>query len=461
MTAAILLAAGDGKRMKSKQPKVCCEVLFKPMLCWVLDSCRGADIKDQNTCVVVSDDPRGVLDLIPQGVCTAVQAERLGTGHAVMCASGFLKDLLDRGIKDVAILCGDAPFVSSDVLKAAYLHHRDNGSTVTVITAKLDDAGRYGRIIRDENGSFLKITEAADATPDELSVKEINSGSYWFSVAFLLEYLPKLQAQNAQGEYYLTDMISLALSAGLKADAFVCPDPSIALGANDRAGLAQLNAVAHDVILDRHYANGVNIPLTDGVMIGPDVEIGCDTTILPGTVICGKTVIGEGCTIGPNSRIIDCTVGGGCNIDSSRLEQSRVGNGVRIGPFAQLRPNSDIADNVKIGNFVEIKNSTVGEKTSFAHLTYIGDSDFGARINVGCGVVTVNYNGKAKYRTTVGDDAFIGCNTNLIAPVTVEQGAYVAAATTVTENVPADSLTIGRVRQSFYPGYAVRYRKKK
>jgi len=461
MTAAILLAAGDGKRMKSKQPKVCCEVLFKPMLCWVLDSCRGADIKDQNTCVVVSDDPRGVLDLIPQGVCTAVQAERLGTGHAVMCASGFLKDLLDRGIKDVAILCGDAPFVSSDVLKAAYLHHRDNGSTVTVITAKLDDAGRYGRIIRDENGSFLKITEAADATPDELSVKEINSGSYWFSVAFLLEYLPKLQAQNAQGEYYLTDMISLALSAGLKADAFVCSDPSIALGANDRAGLAQLNAVAHDVILDRHYANGVNIPLTDGVMIGPDVEIGCDTTILPGTVICGKTVIGEGCTIGPNSRIIDCTVGGGCNIDSSRLEQSRVGNGVRIGPFAQLRPNSDIADNVKIGNFVEIKNSTVGEKTSFAHLTYIGDSDFGARINVGCGVVTVNYNGKAKYRTTVGDDAFIGCNTNLIAPVTVEQGAYVAAATTVTENVPADSLTIGRVRQSFYPGYAVRYRKKK
>ena len=461
MTAAILLAAGDGKRMKSKDPKVCCEVLFKPMLSWVLDSCRGADIKPENTCVVISDDPRGVSALIPQDVNTAVQAQRLGTGHAVMCAAEFLKGLLARGISDVAVLCGDAPFVSSDVLKNAYLCHHESGSAVTVITAKLDDAGRYGRIVRDENGNFLKIVEAADATPDHLLINEINSGSYWFSIAFLLEYLPRLQAQNAQSEYYLTDMISLALSAGLKADAFICPDPSIALGANDRAGLAQFNSVARDVILRRHYVNGVNIPISDGVMIGPDVEIGCDTTVLPGTILCGKTRIGEGCTVGPNSRIIDCIIGNGCNIDSSRLEQSRVGSGVRIGPFAQLRPNSNIADNVKIGNFVEIKNSTVGEKTSFAHLTYIGDSDFGARINVGCGVVTVNYNGKAKYRTTVGDDAFIGCNSNLIAPVTVENGAYVAAATTVTENVPADSMTIGRVRQSFYPGYAVRYRKKK
>ncbi len=461
MTAAIILAAGDGKRMKSKDPKVCCEVLFKPMLSWVIDSCRGAGISDNDTCVVISDDPRGVAALIPEKVCTAVQSKRLGTGHAVMCASDFLNDLLRRGVSDVAVLCGDAPFVSSDVLKSAYQHHHSGGSAVTVITANLDDAGRYGRIVRDENGSFLRIVEAADATSDELLISEINSGSYWFSTAFLLEYLPRLQAQNAQSEYYLTDMISLALSSGLKADAFVCSDASIALGANDRAGLAQLNAVARDVILRRHFANGVNIPISDGVMIGPDVEIGCDTTILPGTILCGKTVIGEGCTIGPNSRIIDCEIGSGCNIDSSRLEQSRVGSGVRIGPFAQLRPNSSIADNVKIGNFVEIKNSTVGEKTSFAHLTYIGDSDFGARINVGCGVVTVNYDGKAKYRTTVGDDAFIGCNSNLVAPVTVEQGAYVAAATTVTENVPADSLTIGRVRQTFYPGYAVRYRKKK
>ena len=461
MTAAIILAAGDGKRMKSKDPKVCCEVLFKPMLSWVIDSCRGADISDNDTCIVISDDPRGVTSLISENMHTAVQAERLGTGHAVMCASDFLHDLQARGIKDVAVLCGDAPFVSSEVLKSAHQHHHANGSVVTVITAKLDDAGRYGRIVRDENGSFVKIVEAADATSEQLLINEINSGSYWFSTAFLIEYLPQLQSENAQSEYYLTDMISLAVSAGLKADAYVCEDSSIALGANDRAGLAQLNAVARDVILRRHYANGVNIPISDGVMIGPDVEIGCDTTVLPGTILCGKTKIGESCTVGPNSRIIDCEIGSGCNIDSSRLEQSRVGNGVRIGPFAQLRPNSNIADNVKIGNFVEIKNSTVGEKTSFAHLTYIGDSDFGARINVGCGVVTVNYDGKGKYRTTVGDDAFIGCNSNLIAPVTVENGAYVAATTTVTENVPADAMTIGRVRQSFYPGYALRWRKKK
>ena len=461
MTAAIILAAGDGKRMKSKKQKVCCEVLFKPMLSWVLDSCLNADIEQQNTCVVISNDPRGVDEILPQGIKTAVQAERKGTGHAVLCAIKFLNELKSKGISDVAVLCGDAPFVSSEVLKSSLSHHKTSGSAVTVITAEIAEPARYGRIIRDENGSFLKITEAADATEAELLIKEINSGSYWFSVDFLVSFLPKLGADNAQGEYYLTDMIELARVNDYIADAFVCKDSSIVLGANDRKSLAELNQTAREAVILRHLENGVDIPVFDGIIIGPDVKIGCDTTILPGTILCGKTVIGEGCTIGPNSRVIDCVIGDNCNIESSRLQQSEVGSNVKMGPFAQLRPNCKIADNVKIGNFVEIKNSTVGEKTSFAHLTYIGDSDFGARINVGCGVVTVNYNGKEKFRTTVGDDAFIGCNSNLIAPVTVENGGYVAAATTVTETVPKDALTIGRVKQSFYPGYALRYRKKK
>lgn len=459
MTSAIILAAGDGKRMKSSKQKVCCEVLFKPMLSWVLDACREAGIKQSDTCVVVSSDPRGVTELLPAGVSTAVQSERRGTGHAVLSAMDFLKAAADRGVTDVAVLCGDAPFVDAYTMISALAAHKEQQNDVTVLTAVLPDPGRYGRIVR-EQGRFTRIVEAADASSTELAVKEINSGAYWFSISYLISSLPLLGSQNAQGEYYLTDLVGLATASGRRAGAFVCPNPDIALGANDRRALSELNRVARDAILERHYDSGVDIPISDGVIIGPDVKIGRDTTLLPGTILCGDTKIGEGCVIGPNTRIIDCELGDGCTVDSSRLEKSRIGARVRIGPFAQLRPDCEIADNVKIGNFVEVKNSVVGEKTSFAHLTYIGDSDFGAHINVGCGVVTVNYNGLGKFRTVVEDDAFIGCNTNLIAPVRVEKGAYIAAATTVTANVPADALAVGRVRQTVYPGRAAQYRKK-
>ena len=459
MTSAIILAAGDGKRMKSKKQKVCCEVLFKPMLSWVLDACQNAGIQYDNTCVVISDSPRGVTELLPVGVCSAVQAERRGTGHAVLCAMDFLHDAMVRGVSHVAVLCGDAPFIDADTLQAAFSFHKAQQNDVTVLTAVLKEPGRYGRIVREQD-RFMRITEAADASEKELLIDEINSGAYWFSISYLISSLPLLGSQNAQGEYYLTDLVGLATSSGRRAGAFVCPNSNIALGANDRRALAELNCIARDAVLDHHYDNGVDIPISDGVIIGPDVKIGQDTTILPGTILCGNTVIGEGCTIGPNTRIIDCEVGAGCSIDSSRLEKSHVGCDVRIGPFAQLRPNCDIADYVKIGNFVEVKNSTVGEKTSFAHLTYIGDSDFGSHINVGCGVVTVNYNGREKSRTVVEDDAFIGCNTNLVAPVRVQKGAYIAAATTVTTDVPPDALAVGRVKQTIYPGRAVYYRKK-
>lgn len=461
MTAAVILAAGDGRRMKSNNSKVCCEVLSKPMLSWVIDSCLDAGIDAQNICVVLSDDPKGADKLVPADCASVIQSERKGTGHAVASAMDFLVGLKNNYVENVAVLCGDAPFVDAAALNESYNYHTAHKNDITVLTAHVDDPARYGRIVRDKNGDFSKIVEAADADPRELAINEINSGAYWFSVSYLISGLPLLEPKNAQGEYYLTDMVELAFRTGGRAGAFVCADPAVALGANDREALSQLNRIARDAVLLRHYKNGVDIPITDGVIIGPDVLIGRDTTILPGTILTGKTVIGEGCVIGPNTRIISTSVGNGCNIDSSRLERSRVGSGVRIGPFAQLRPDSVIADNVKIGNFVEIKNSTVGEKTSFAHLTYIGDSDFGARINVGCGVVTVNYNGVSKSRTTVGDDAFIGCNSNLIAPVTVENGAYVAAATTITETVPADSMAIGRVRQQIKPDMALRWRKKK
>ncbi len=451
--AAVLLAAGDGTRMKSSRQKVCCELLGKPMLRWVLDACTDAGISPHNLCTVVSDDPRGVLELLPEGCRTAVQAERRGTGHAVRMALPFLRDALDRGVESVAVLCGDAPLMESSALLAALDFHVAEKNAVTALTARVDAPGRYGRIVR-VNGAFSRIVEAADATDQELLLDEINSGAYWFSTEYLIASLPLLQDQNAQGEYYLTDLVGLAPSLSRKAGAYSCPDRRIALGANDRRALAQLNRIAQDRILDDLYAAGVDIPLSDGVMIGPDVTIGSDVKILPGCLLLGKTVIGEGCVIGPNTQITDCEIGDHCVIDSSKLTESRVGSGVKIGPFAQLRPNCVIADSVKIGNFVEVKNSTVGENTSFAHLTYIGDSDFGARINVGCGVVTVNYDGLHKYRTVVGDHAFIGCNTNLIAPVTVGEGAYVAAATTVTEDIKPEALAIGRVRQRQLAGWA-------
>ena len=449
--AAVVLAAGDGKRMKSAKQKVTCCVLSKPMLSWVLDACKNTGIDLQNCCVVVSEDRKEVDELLPNEISTAVQSERLGTGHAVMCATDFLKLSKSRGVKDVAVLCGDSPFIDSGSLLSALTLHREEQNSVTVITADCNEPASYGRIVRN-GGRLEKIVEFADATKEEKEITEINSGVYWFNIDFLLEYLPELKNANSQNEYYITDMIAPA-SIDKKGGAFVCENPNIVLGANDRISLSKLNHIARDAILDKLRGMGADIPLNDGIIIGPDVTIGRDTTILPGCMITGDVKIGEGCVIGPNTRIIDCEIGNGSIIESSRLEKSKIGSNVRIGPFAQIRPNCTVADKVKIGNFVEVKNSVIGEKTSLAHLTYIGDSDFGGSVNVGCGVVTVNYDGRGKYRTVVEDGAFIGCNTNLIAPVKVGAGAYVAAATTVTEDVSSESLAIGRVKQSVKEGW--------
>lgn len=459
LTAAVVLAAGDGKRMRSSHSKVCCEVLGKPMLCWVLDSCRRFGLMNENVCAVLSGKDDGVRSLLPENMPTVIQSERLGTGHAVMMAEGFLKEMQAKGVSDVCVLYGDVPFLNENDLMPALELHREKGHAVTVITAVVDDPAKYGRIVRGNDG--VKIVEAADADESELLIKEINSGVYWFDIDYLLRALPLLKNDNAQSEYYLTDLVGMAPSLGCVAGAKCCEDASSVLGANSRKELANLNTIAREKIFDKLYSEGVDIPCTDGVIIGPDVNIGCDTTILPGTIITGACNIGCGCKIGPNSHIIDSDIGNGSVIDSSRIEKSKLGKNVKMGPFSQIRPDCEIADSVKIGNFVEVKNSTVGEKTSLAHLTYIGDSDLGRGINVGCGVVTVNYDGMAKFRTVIGDDSFIGCNTNLIAPVKVGDGAYIAAATTVTEDVEAEALAIGRVRQTQKPGMAKGRIKKK
>ncbi len=442
-TGCIVLAAGDGKRMKSHKPKVLMNVLFQPMLCWVLDSAEQA--YPDEICVVVGSGEEMVRKYLDtrEGKYTIVrQAERKGTGHAVMQAEETLKRC-----ENVLVLCGDAPFIDKDTILNALKAHTEGKCGVTVIAAVPDNSFGYGRIVRDEKGDLLKIAEQKDASKEEQAIKEINSGAYWFNSKCLLEALPKLSDKNAAGEYYLTDAAALIRESGRRAAVYTAENKHIVLGANSRADLAALNEYARKKVIARLMANGVEFPCIDGIIIGKDAEIGQDTVILPNTIIRsikGKCKIGSACEIGPNSLIEDSTIGDGVALNNVQCYQSVVESGAKIGPFAQLRPGSHIGQNVKIGDFVEIKNSNIGEKTSVAHLTYLGDSDVGRGVNFGCGCVTANYDGINKFRTKIGDDAFIGCNTNLIAPVEIGANAATGAGSTITKNVPPDSLAVER-----------------
>lgn len=445
---AIVLAAGDGKRMRSSRPKVLCEVLFRPMIRWiagVLEECGVRDI-----CAVLGTGADQVHAAVPR-FSRVEQKERLGTGHAVMQAKAFLQE--HRG-GDCAVLYGDTPLMDADTLQKAYLLHKKEGAAVTLVTASLPDPAGYGRIVRNEKGDVSGIVEQADADEKTLQIREINAGTYWFSVDFLLDALDRLRADNAQGEYYLTDVIGIAAALGRRVCGYQAVDSRVAMGANDRKGLLRLNEIARQAELERHMDSGVEIVCADGVVIAPGVVIGQDTTILPGTILKGRTVIGKNCVIGPNTVIEDSTVGDGCRINACQIEQSRLEGNIKIGPFTHVRPNSHLKAGVKIGNFVEVKNSVIDENTAVAHLTYVGDSDVGKNVNFGCGTVTVNFDGHAKYRTVIGDDCFIGCNSNLIAPVEIGAGSYIAAGSTITDPVPDDALAIARARQVMKPGWA-------
>jgi bifunctional UDP-N-acetylglucosamine pyrophosphorylase/glucosamine-1-phosphate N-acetyltransferase len=406
--SCIILAAGDGKRMKSEKPKVLMEVAFSPMLAWVLDSVILSEI--ENIAVIIGNNADSLKEYLKRypKIKTFVQNERKGTGHAVMQAKEFLKHFGG----DVLVLCGDAPFMDCDTIKAAYELHKSQAHDATVISAVIDNPEGYGRILRSDyskrNGDCIGgIIEHKDCDDEQLQINEVNSGAYWFNAEKLLSALPKLTTENKNGEYYLTDTIGILPSTAYKSS-----NSKVTLGANDRRGLRELNDIAFDAIINRHLDNGVDI--IGDCYISKDAVIGQDTVLLPGTVIREKCVIGRNCS---------------------------------VGPFVHLRPNTTLKDGVKVGDFVEIKNSVIGEKTSVAHLSYIGDSEVGSGVNFGCGCVTANYDGINKYKTIVGDDAFIGCNTNLIAPVKIGNNATTAAGSTITKDVPAGSLAIERGQQ--------------
>ena len=447
---AVVLAGGQGKRMKSDLPKPMFEVLGEPMLEWVLTACEDSEIND--ICVVTGFNNEVIENYIGSRCATVLQPQRMGTGHAVMMAMDWMKERVGG---NVLILNGDAPFIDKDTIKKSLEKHIAEDNAVTVITAELDNPYGYGRIIRSGNG-ISGIVEEKDTTNDQKAIREINSGAYWFKVESLIYALGQITPNNCQGEYYLTDSVYILVSAGFRADAYISSNPNVVLGANDRKGLLLLNNVARLDIIEKQLENGVEFVCADGVSIGRNVHIGAGTRILQGTIIKGQTAIGENCIIGPNCIIENCAVGNGVKLNSVQAYNSVIEENAKIGPFVHIRPDSHIKAGAKIGDFVEIKNSVVGEKTAVAHLTYIGDSDVGSNVNFGCGVVTVNYNGAKKFRTVIEDNAFIGCNTNLIAPVKVGKGAYTAAGTTVTKDVPDGALAIERAEYVIKEGFGDR-----
>ncbi|MBE6889419.1 MAG: UDP-N-acetylglucosamine diphosphorylase/glucosamine-1-phosphate N-acetyltransferase [Ruminococcaceae bacterium] len=451
-TGCVILAGGAGTRMKSERPKVLAEVLCKPMLGWVLDACGkfGFD----KTVVVTgfkTELTEAYINSRNEGILTALQKEQKGTGDAVKCAAELIADM-----DAVCVLNGDAPFIDCETLKSSLAYHTENGAEVTVITAEIVQPQGYGRIIR-KNGEFSAIREQKDCSPEEAEISEVNSGAYWFSGKKLLETLPKLSTNNAAGEYYLTDCVELMD----KRVAYKSDNSDIVLGANTRKALFELNTIARNAVIEKHMDNGVSFISTDGIIIGTDVEIGCDTTVMPNTVILGSTKIGKGCNIGANCHIENCVIGDNVTFDNVHAYDSVVEENVKIGPFAHLRPGTTIRTGVKIGNFVEIKNSDIGMNTCAAHLTYVGDSDVGRGVNFGCGSITANYDGINKYRTKIGDHAFIGSNTNLIAPVEIGANATTAAGSTVTKNVPENALFVERGATRVKENWEKNFKRKK
>lgn len=441
MFTSVILAAGMGTRMKSKMPKVLHKVCGKPLSKWVIDASKAAGA--DKVCAVVGHKAETVKEVLGDVCEFALQAEQKGTGHAVMQAIDVIKN--SKG--EVVILNGDTPLITAETINKAIEYHKNNGNQATVITAILDDATGYGRIVRDNDGSVLKIVEQKDASEEEKKINEVNSGMYVFDAQSLVYALDKITPNNAQGEYYLTDTLEILLSAGKKIGGYAISDNDEIRGINDRVQLNEAENIMQKRINEYHMRNGVTMRNPESVYIEDGVEIGNDTEICQNVTIKSGTKIGSDCVIGSGSMLDRAVIHDGVDVLSSVILESEVDEGTHVGPFAYIRPNCHVGKEVKVGDFVELKNSNIDDGTKISHLTYIGDSDVGKRVNFGCGTVTCNYDGKKKYRTTIGDDCFVGCNTNFVSPINVGDGVYIAAGSTITEDIPENSLSIARARQ--------------
>lgn len=448
--ATIILAAGKGTRMKSRLPKVLHRVCGKPMVDHVLDAAAALGAEKQ--VVVIGYGGEEVQAALGERCTYAWQTEQLGTGHAVLQTEEVFLEY--KGI--VMVLCGDTPLLTKELLENLLAEHCKNKNTATVLTAFLAEPTGYGRIIRSPEGLVHKIVEQKDATVEELATREINTGIYCFESAELFPALHRITANNAQGEYYLTDVIGLLVQDGKRVGAYMSTDAAQTMGVNSRTQLAEAEVILRDRIRLSWMEAGVTLMDPASIYIDMDVCIEQDTIIYPQTWLEGKTTIGRDCVIGPQVHIEDSSVGENVHLYFAHVKESHIGNNVNVGPFVNLRPGTQLGDAVRVGNFVEVKNSHVGTGSKLPHLSYIGDTTIGSRVNIGSGTITVNYDGKQKHRTNIEDDAFIGCNSNLVAPVTISQGAYVAAGSTITKDVPPAALGVARARQVNIEGWTQR-----
>lgn len=445
---AVILAAGKGTRMQSKLYKVLHKVCDRTMVELVLDSL--SDLEMQEVITVVGHGAERVKEVLGDRTKFVLQVEQLGTAHAVKVAKDELKDKEGTTI----VMYGDTPLIRSETINNMLDHHEKMNAKATVLTAIADNPFAYGRIIRDVNGNLVKIVEEKDATEQERKIKEINSGIYCFDNKLLFEMLEKVKNDNNQGEYYLPDVLGLIREQKEIIETYLCDDFDETFGVNDRVALAYAENVMRNRINTKHMLAGVTLVDPTNTYIAPNAVIGRDTTIYPNVTIKSNTIIGEDCQIKPNSYLENVQIGNGVKVISSTISDSKIGDYTSVGPYSHIRNNCELGKNVRVGNFVELKNTTYGDGSKTAHLSYLGDTEVGSNTNIGCGTITVNYDGKNKYKTKIGSDAFIGCNSNLIAPLEIGDGAVVAAGTTVTENAPDDALVIARVKQENKVGYA-------
>jgi bifunctional UDP-N-acetylglucosamine pyrophosphorylase/glucosamine-1-phosphate N-acetyltransferase len=454
-SALIILAAGEGTRMKSGLPKVLHEVCGRSLVGHVVASARSIDA--ERIVVVVGHARRRVEEHLEQfgaDLVVAVQEQQNGTGHAVRVA---LEQLERRGLRPqsgpVVVTAGDAPLLGSETLNQLLAEHARSGAAVTVLSAVLADPTGYGRVVRDTDGGVAEIVEHRDADEFVLAIDEVNSGTYVFDADFLAAAVQRLSTQNAQGEEYLTDLVAIARGDDLPVAAVTASDPADIMGVNNRVQLAEVGAIMRTRINRAWMSAGVTMIDPATTYIDVDVQLEPDCTIWPGTVLNGRTRIAAGATVGPHSRLADTDVGRGARVEQSHCVSAVIGADCEIGPFARLRPGTIMGAGARAGSYVEIKNSQVGPGSKVPHLSYVGDATIGSGSNIGAATVVVNYDGVAKHSTVIGDDVRIGSDTMLVAPVTVGDGAYTAAGSVVTRDVPPGALAIARGRQRNIEGW--------
>jgi bifunctional UDP-N-acetylglucosamine pyrophosphorylase/glucosamine-1-phosphate N-acetyltransferase len=454
----VILAAGKGTRMKSSLPKVLHKLAGRTLIEHVLKTAEA--FQAASTVLVVGHGAEDVRRALSEHATLeyAVQSPQLGTGHALQQTAPLFRGKSGT----LLLLYADVPLLSASTLERLLEHHRATAASATVLTAMLDDPYGYGRIVRDAGGRIARITEERDASGEERTIREVNSGIYAFSLAPLFDTLASLAADNAQGEYYLTDLVAMYRQQSRTVETLLADDATELRGVNSRLDLAELTAIVRAKKRKFVMLDGVTLEDPATVYIDEDVTIGADTIIGPGVVLTGRTSVGERCRLEAGVRITDSVLGNDVTVlDHSVIRQSAIAHRASVGPFAHLRPNSDVAEDAHVGNFVELKNTRLGPRSKAGHLAYLGDAVIGGDVNIGAGTITCNYDGVRKHRTTIEDGVFVGSDSQLIAPVTIGRGAYVAAGSSITHDVPGDALAVARGRQENKLNWAAARREKR